>query len=65
MIDIAANCRKVLERMSEAAARSGRDPKEIKLLAASKSQSVDKIRAAIEVGIRLFGENYVQEAESK
>lgn len=65
MVDVAANCREVLERISEAAARSGRDPKEIKLLAASKSQSVDKIRAAIESGIRLFGENYVQEAEAK
>ena len=65
MIDIAANCRKVLERVSEAAARCGRDPKEIKLLAASKSQSIDKIRAAIAAGVRLFGENYVQEAEAK
>jgi pyridoxal phosphate enzyme (YggS family) len=65
MVDIAANCREVLERMGEAAARSGRDPAEIKLLAASKSQSIDKIRAAVEAGIRLFGENYVQEAEAK
>jgi hypothetical protein len=65
MVDIAANCREVFERIGEAASRSGRNPKEIKLLAASKSQSVDKIRAAIEAGIRLFGENYVQEAEKK
>ena len=65
MVDVAANCRTVLERMSEAAARCGRDSKEIKLLAASKSQSVDNIRAAIEAGIRFFGENYVQEAQPK
>ena len=65
MVDVAANCRKVLERMREAAARCGRDPKEIKLLAASKSQSVAQIEAAIEAGIRLFGENYVQEAQAK
>jgi hypothetical protein len=65
MVDVAANCREVLERMGEAASRSGRNPKEIKLLAASKSQTVDKIRAAIGAGIRLFGENYVQEAEAK
>ena len=65
MVDIAANCRRVLDRIGEAAARSGRDPKEIKLLAASKSQGVEKIRAALAAGVRLFGENYVQEAEAK
>jgi hypothetical protein len=65
MVDVAANCREVLKRMGEAATRCGRNPKEIRLLAASKSQSIDKIRAAIEAGIRLFGENYVQELEAK
>ena len=65
MVDVAANYRKVLERISEAAARSGRDPKAIKLLAASKSQPVSRIQAAIGAGIRLFGENYVQEAREK
>ena len=65
MVDVAANCREVLERIGEAASRSGRNPAEIRLLAASKSQSVDKIQAAIEAGVLLFGENYVQEAEAK
>src|SRR5712692_5456044 len=65
MVDVAANCREVLERIGEAASRSGRNPIEIRLLAASKSQSVDKIQAAIKAGLRLFGENYVQEAEAK
>jgi len=55
----------VLERIGEAAARCGRDPAEIKLLAATKSQGVAQIRAAIEAGMRLFGENYVQEAKAK
>jgi len=65
MLDIAANCRRILERIAEAAVRCGREPGEIKLLAATKSQSVEKIRAAINAGIRLFGENYVQEAKAK
>lgn len=65
MLDIGANTRRVLERIAEAAARCGRDPGEIKLLAATKSQSAEKIRAAIDAGIRLFGENYVQEAKAK
>lgn len=65
MVDVAANCRKVLERISEAAAKCGRDPRGIKLLAASKAQSASRIREAIAAGIRLFGENYVQEAKAK
>lgn len=65
MVDVAANYREVLARISEAAAKCGRDPGEIKLLAASKGQSLSRIREAIEAGIRLFGENYVQEAKAK
>ena len=65
MVDIAANCRKVLDRINEAAAKCGRDPSRIRLLAASKSQNAFQVRAAIEAGIRLFGENYVQEAKAK
>ncbi len=65
MVDIAANYRSVVERINEAAAKSGRGPGRVKLLAASKSQSASQIRAAIEAGIRLFGENYVQEARAK
>lgn len=65
MVDVAANHQRILERIHEAAAKCGRDPGRIKLLAASKSQSVAQIRAAIEAGIRLFGENYVQEARAK
>lgn len=65
MVDVAANTRTVLARIQEAAAKCGRDPATIKLLAASKSQSTEKIRAAIAAGVRLFGENYVQEAKDK
>jgi pyridoxal phosphate enzyme (YggS family) len=65
MVDVAANYRKVLEQINEAAAKCNRDPSGIKLLAASKSQSIAQIRAAVEAGIRLFGENYVQEAKAK
>lgn len=65
MVDIAANYRMILQRIGAAAARSGREAGAVKLLAASKSQSVEKIQAAIATGIRLFGENYVQEAAMK
>jgi pyridoxal phosphate enzyme (YggS family) len=65
MLDVAANYRTILTRMSEAAARCGRDPKQIKLLAAAKAQSAEAIRAAIGAGVALVGENYVQEAVEK
>ena len=65
MVDVAANYRKIIDRISEAALRIGRNPREIKLLAAAKSQSVELVQAAIAAGVRLIGENYVQEAEEK
>lgn len=65
MVDVAANYRKINDRIGEAAQKAGRNPREIKLLAAAKSQSVELIRAAIAAGVRLIGENYVQEAETK
>ena len=65
MVAVAANYRKVIDRISEAALRAGRNPREIKLLAAAKSQSVELVQVAIAAGVRLIGENYVQEAESK
>lgn len=43
----------------------GRKPNSVTLLAASKAQSVDNIRAAIQAGQKIFGENYVQEALTK
>jgi len=65
MTDVAANHRYIVDRIHEAAAQVGRDAGEIKLLAAAKSQNVDAIRAAITAGVRLIGENYVQEAQAK
>jgi PLP dependent protein len=65
MLDIAANCRVIRERIAEAAIRAHRNAAEIKILAAAKSQPADRIRAAAKAGIRLIGENYVQEAQEK
>ena len=65
MVDVASNYRTILQRIDEAAARAGRDPDEVKLLGAAKSQSVERMRAAIIAGVKLIGENYVQEAQAK
>ena len=55
----------VRARAATCAARQGRDPKEITLVAVSKSHPVEVLRAALGVGISDFGENRVQEAEAK
>jgi hypothetical protein len=65
MVDVGANHRNLIRCINEAAAKVGRHAREIKLLAAAKSQNVDAIRAAITAGVSLIGENYVQEAKGK
>ncbi|MBA2338044.1 MAG: YggS family pyridoxal phosphate-dependent enzyme [Acidimicrobiia bacterium] len=51
--------------MAAAATRSGRDPASVTLVAVSKGQSVETIRAAYELGHRHFGENRAAELADK
>jgi PLP dependent protein len=62
---VASNISHILERMAAAARRAGRDAAEISLMAVSKTQSVERIREAYDAGLRLFGENRVQEFAGK
>lgn len=55
----------VRERIERAAERAGRNAAELTLLAVSKVKPAADIRVAYEAGQRDFGENYVQELESK
>ena len=55
----------VRDLIADAAARSGRDASEIQLIAVSKTHPAETIREAIAAGMSDFGENKVQEAESK
>jgi pyridoxal phosphate enzyme (YggS family) len=55
----------IRERIAVAAERAGRVADDITLMAVSKTQSADTIRAAFELGVRHFGENRVQEWEGK
>jgi pyridoxal phosphate enzyme (YggS family) len=63
--DLSARLRQVKNTIARAEQRYKRSAESVSLLAASKGQSVDVIRAAAQYGQRLFGENYVQEAEPK
>jgi PLP dependent protein len=65
MFDLKTNYKNILQRIATAAVRSGRDPVEIKLVAVSKTHPASTIREAISAGCTVFGENKVQEAESK
>jgi pyridoxal phosphate enzyme (YggS family) len=63
--DIESNLASVRLRIADAARRVGRSPDEIELVAVSKTHPADALRLAITAGVTVFGENKVQEAESK
>jgi hypothetical protein len=56
---------RVLERIGRAAARAGRDPASVTLVAVSKTVPAERVRAALAAGIEVLGENRVQEAAAK
>lgn len=55
----------VRERTEKACQRAGRSPNEVKILAVSKTQTPESIRAAADCGLGVFGENRIQEARQK
>ncbi|MGI8884331.1 MAG: YggS family pyridoxal phosphate-dependent enzyme [Pyrinomonadaceae bacterium] len=59
------NLAEVQQKIERAANKVGRNPNEIKLVAVSKTHPVEILNKAIEAGTTVFGENKVQEAESK
>lgn len=62
---VSENVDRVRERIARAALRGDRRPEEVVLIAISKTFPVEAIRDAFEAGVRAFGENRVQEWESK
>ncbi|WP_457568049.1 YggS family pyridoxal phosphate-dependent enzyme [Desulfurobacterium sp.] len=62
---IKENVEKIKEEIASAARKAGRKPDEIILLAASKTRTPAEIREAFKAGIKVFGENRVQEARDK
>ena len=55
----------VYRRISSAVIRSGRNPFDVKLIAVTKTVPIEGIKAAADLGLRVFGENRVQEAQEK
>ncbi len=64
-MDLAANLEEIQRRIRAACERAGRDPSTVELMAVSKNHPPESVRAAAILGVRLFGENRVQEARSK
>lgn len=59
------NLNEVKKRITEAAARAGRNPDEITLIAVSKTKPAEMVKEIYDAGIREFGENKVQEITTK
>lgn len=59
------NIKNLYRKISSAAIRSGRNPFDVKLIAATKTVTASKIQESIELGLRMFGENRVREAKEK
>ena len=62
---VETNLQGVRARIAAAAKAVGRDPAEVTLVAVSKAQPDARVVAALDVGHRVFGENYVQEAKAR
>jgi PLP dependent protein len=65
MSDVRENCLRILDRIQQAAAQSGRDPASVKLIAVTKTVPPENICEALDCGIRDIGENRLQEAIPK
>ncbi|MGI8891352.1 MAG: YggS family pyridoxal phosphate-dependent enzyme [Chthoniobacterales bacterium] len=65
MESIAENLVCVEEQIAAAAARAGRSPHDVELIAVSKTHAAGKVQQALAAGQILFGESRVQEARSK
>lgn len=55
----------IQKRISAAAEKAGRSPDEIRLVAVSKTKPGASVQMALDAGLDLFGENYIQEAREK
>jgi len=64
-VSLAENLEHVQQRIAAACARAGRAPESVTLLAVTKTHGPETVKAAVEAGQLLFGENKVQEARAK
>src|SRR3954447_25541535 len=63
--ELASRLEMVRNRIAQAATRADRDPREVTLIAVTKIFPAEAVHEAYALGLRDFGENYVQEFEGK
>lgn len=59
------NLERINQRIVAAAAACGRDPRSVRLVAVTKTVDLHRVAEAIVCGVRILGENYIQEAREK
>jgi pyridoxal phosphate enzyme (YggS family) len=64
-MDLRKRLENVNDRINKAALKCGRNPENIHLVAVSKTIPANRVKEAIELGVTILGENYVQEARDK
>ena len=62
---IQANAWRVQERIAAAARSVGRDAEEVRLVVVTKGHPLSLVQAAVQAGLRVFGENYAEEGAAK
>ena len=65
MEDFGAIIERVRSRIAAACARVGRDPREVEIVAVTKTHGAEVVQEAWDAGLRIVGENKVQEAAWK
>ena len=69
MFDLVSSIReryqKTLDTIAASARKAGRAPESVRLVVVTKLQPVEVVRAALEAGAKLLGENYAEEAVQK
>lgn len=64
-MSVAENLKQVMDRIAFAARHAGREPSSVRLVVVTKTVDTDRIRAAVNGGALILGENRVQEAKEK
>ncbi len=62
---IGRRLKNIKDRINKSAIRCGRDPESVRLVAVSKTVSADRVKEAIDAGVDILGENYIQETRTK
>jgi hypothetical protein len=65
ILGVRENLARVWEQVARAALKTGRDPGSVKLVAVTKNVSLEVMQEALAAGIKVFGENRVQELVAK